>query len=277
MKKLLLLTVGLLFSILLFAQEEEEDYELYPLNWFVRFSPSVFAINSNPATMELFFLDDDFVVPDSAFTSLETNNMWSYGLNAEVSYLMNGDFTINHNAFFGFGSKGMFTYYSHLNIGRELPFGKLFVQPRIGMSYIYSSLTIGDFFPERKDYFEINNRFIYDGMRVKLKSRTFAVTPSVLVEYPIGDFFSVFGQVGGHYSFGRRTYLTFTGETDEVDEDGNYVTAYENKDFSDENIEFSINEQQLFSRQSPYLHYNFNSIFVQMGLTIRLAEGFDVE
>ena len=272
MKKLLLFIICALFTLPTFAQEEDDEYEMYPLNWFLRVSPGVFAINSNPATMELFFLDDDIVAPDSAFSTLETNNLWSYGLNAEVSYLLNRDFTISHNAFFGFGAKDMFTYYSNLEFGKEIVFDKFFVQPRIGVSYIYSSLKIDEVYSERKAYFEINNRYIYDGMKVRLKSRTFAVTPSVIVDYPINDYVSAFSKFGGHYSFGRRSYLTFTGETDEINEDGEYITAYENRNFDHQNIDFSVNGQQLFSRQSPYLHYNFNAFFVQFGLTIRLME-----
>lgn len=274
MKKLLLLTVCVWFALPIFAQEEEE-YEIYPLNWFVRVSPGMFAINSTPSTMDLFFLDDDIAFPDSAFATLETNNLWSYGLNAEVSYLMNGDFTVSHNAFFGIGAKGMFTYSSNLEFGKEMPFGKLFIQPRIGISYIYTSVTIEEFFPFSKDYFEINNRFIYDGMRAKLKSRTFAVTPSVVIDYPINNYISIFTKVGGHYSFGRRSYLTFVGETDEVDSEGDYITAYENRNFNHPNIDFRINDQQLLSRQSPYLPYNFNSFFVQFGVTLRLIESYE--
>ncbi len=270
MKKLLLFTVSLLFSLPIFAQEEA--YEMYPLNWFVRVSPGILATNSAPATIDLSFKDDDIAFPDSAFGTLETNNLWSYGLNAEVSYLMKYDLTISHNAFFGIGAKGMFTYSSTLELGKEMPFGKLFVQPRIGLSYIYSNLRIDDFFPANKVYFEINNRYIYDGMRVLLRSRTFALSPSVLIDYPINDYISVFGKVGGYYSFGRRSYLTFTGETDEVDDEGNYITAYENRNFNHPNIDFRINNQQLASRQSPYLHYNFNTFFVQLGFTIQLME-----
>lgn len=271
MKKLLFLLIGLSYTFSVFAQDEEA-YELYPLNWFLRLSPGMFAINSTPATMDLFFLDDDVAFPDSAFSTLETNNMWSYGVNAEVSYLLKGDFTISHNAFFGFGANAMFTYYSNLEFGKELSFSKVFIQPRIGLSYIYSSLTIDDFFPENKAYFEINNRFIYDGMRAKLKSRAFAITPSVILDYPLNDYISVFGKFGGHYTFGRRSYLTFTGETDEVDSEGNYITAYENRNFNHPDIDFRINNQRIVSRQSPFLHYNFNSFFVQFGITLRLME-----
>ncbi|MFK7950499.1 MAG: hypothetical protein AB8G11_23130 [Saprospiraceae bacterium] len=274
MKKLLLFIVCVFFTLSIFGQEEE-TYEMYPLNWFVRVSPGMFAINSTPATMDLFFLDDDIAFPDSAFGTLETNNMWSYGLNAEVSYLMNGDFTVSHNAFFGIGANGMFTYSSNLEFGRELPFGKLFVQPRIGISYIHTSLRIDEFFPFNKDFFQVNNRFIYDGMRAKLKSRAFAVTPSVIIDYPINNYVSIFTKVGGHYSFGRRSYLTFIGETDEVDSEGDYITAHENRNFNHPNIDFSIDGQQLVSRQSPYLNYNFNSFFVQFGLTIRLMEFYE--
>lgn len=274
MKKIILLIASLFLTILVFGQDETEDSNLYPLNWFVRLSPSVFTINSTPATIDFQFLDDDFVQQDSANASFETNSMWSYGLNAEVSYLLKRNFTISHNAFFGFGANSMFTYYSQLSFGKEMVFGKFYVQPRLGISYIYSSLKIDDFYSDNKGYFEINGRYIYDDMSVKLKSRTFAASPSVLIEYPLKEFISVFGQVGGCYSFGRRSYLTFSGITDEYDSEGDAITAHENRNFDDSNINLSINNRQLLSRTSPYLHYNFNSVFVQVGIGIRLVEEY---
>ncbi|NJN78342.1 MAG: hypothetical protein HC803_08470 [Saprospiraceae bacterium] len=197
--------------------------------------------------------------------------MWSYGFSMEMSYLMKKDFTITHNAFIGLGSNTTWTYISQLSLGKEMTFGRFYVQPRIGLAYIYNNLKIGEFYSDNKGYFDVNNRHIYDDMRVRLKSRTFAISPTVLVEYPIKEYVGVFAKLSGFYSFGRRSYLTFTGITDEYDADGNAVTAYENRNFDGNGVYFAINKQQLFSRQSPYLHYNFNTMFVEIGLSVQLA------
>lgn len=258
------------FSFLSFGQES--TFDLVPLNWFVRFSPGVFAINSNPSTITFEFIDDDFVQPDSAFATLTTKNMWSYGFSAEISHLTKNNFTITHNGFIGLGANATWTYFSQLSLGKELTFSKFFVQPRIGVAYIYNNLKLGEFYTENKPYFEVNGRFIQDNMKVRLKSRTFAISPSILVEYPLRDYVGVFVKASGFYSFGRRSYLTFTGETDEYDADGNAVTAFENRNFNDNNVYVAINNQQLLSRKTPYLHYNFNSLFVEIGLSIQLAE-----
>lgn len=271
MRKLILLFGFLLITILSFAQDEGE-YEVSPLNWFTRFSPSVFAINSTPSTITFDFIDDDFVLPDTAFTNLETKNMWSYGFSAEVSYLLKKDFTISHNAFIGLGANGTWTYSSQLSLGREFSFGKVYIQPRIGLAYIYNNLKLGTFYGEKKDYFEVNNRYIYDDMRVRLKSRTFAISPTVLVEYPIKNYVSVFMKVSGFYSFGRRSYLTFIGTTDEYDSEGDAVTAHENRNFDGNGVYLAINNQQLISRKSPYLNYNFNSLFLELGFGLQLVE-----
>lgn len=273
MKKSILL-FGLLFLANLSFAQDESAYNMIPLNWFVRVSPSVFAINSTPATINFDFIDDDFVQPDSAFAALETKNMWSYGFSAEISYLMKHNFTLTHNAFLGLGANNTWTYLSQVSLGKEFTFEKFFVQPRIGLAYIYNNLRIGTFYSENKDHFEINNRFIIDEMSVRLKSRTFAVSPSFLMEYPINKYVGLFAKVSGFYSFGRRSYLTFTGTTDEYDSDGNAVTAYENRNFDGNGVYLAINNQQLLSRKTPYLHYNFNSLFVEIGLGVQLFEPY---
>lgn len=272
MKKNTLIAVCLFLSFVSFAQENNRDYDLYPTNWFLRLSPGILATKAIPATIDLSFKDDDLSLPDTASTSIETDNLWSYGINAEISYLMKHDLTLTHNAFFGVGDRGMFTYSSTLEFGKEMPFGKFFVQPRFGISYIFSNLRIGSFYSNRKAYFDINNRRIYDEMRVLLRSRTFALTPSVSIDYPINDYISIFTKFGGNYTFGRRSYLTFTGETDEVDQEGDYIVAYERRNFDNANVDIRINEQQLFSTQSPYLHYNFNTFFIQLGATVQIVE-----
>ncbi len=108
-------------------------------------------------------------------------------------------------------------------------------------------------------------------MKVSLKSRAFAINPSVLVEYPIGKYVAVFGQIGGFYTFSRASFLTFSGVTDEYDSDGNAITAFESRNFDHYNIDFFVNNRKLLSRQSPYLHYNFNSLFLQFGFCLQLV------
>ena len=274
MKKTILLFCFLLITVLSFAQEEEDTYDIIPLNWFIRISPSVFAINSTPSTITFDFIDDDYVQPDSAFATLDTKNMWSYGFSAEISYMTKKNFTITHNAFIGLGANTTWTYLSQVSLGKEFTFSKFFVQPRIGLAYIYNNLKLGEFYTENKTYFEINNRFIQDNMKVRMKSRAFAISPSVLVEYPLNKYIGVFVKASGFYSFGRRSYLTFTGTTDEYDSDGNAVTAFENRNFDGNGVYLAINNQQLLSRKTPYLHYNFNSLFVEIGLGVQLFEPY---
>jgi hypothetical protein len=271
MKKIILLFGFLFISIFSFAQDEETR-DMIPLNWFIRVSPSIFAINSTPSTINFDFIDDDYVQPDSAFATLDTKNMWSYGFSAEMSYMTKKDFTITHNAFIGLGANTTWTYMSQISLGKEFIFSKFFVQPRIGLAYIYNNLKLGEFYTENKSYFEINGRFIQDNMKVRMKSRAFAISPSILVEYPLSSYIGVFVKVSGFYSFGRRSYLTFTGTTDEYDSDGNSITAFENRNFEGNGVYLAINNQQLFSRKTPYLPYNFNSLFVEIGFGVQLME-----
>ncbi|NJN78341.1 MAG: hypothetical protein HC803_08465 [Saprospiraceae bacterium] len=53
MKKIFLIFGFLSIAILSFAQED--DYELAPLNWFIRFSTGVVPINARPAIIDFDF------------------------------------------------------------------------------------------------------------------------------------------------------------------------------------------------------------------------------
>jgi hypothetical protein len=263
------LFVLILLSQVLEAQEEVD----YPLNWFVRFSPTVYAVHAIPATIDFQFIDDDFVFPDSSSVIQETNSLWTYGANLDIAYLLPKDYTISFNNYFG-GGRDFTTYTTQLAFGREFPFKKVYIQPSIGIGYIYSRLKIGDFNSQNKDYFEIDNRFIYEDLTVRMKSRAFSVNPAFAVEYPIKKYVSIFAKLTGAFTFGRTTYLTFSGETDEINDDGEYVTAYEHRNFNHPNLSIAINEQVLSSRESPYLHYDFNTIQFQFGISIRLVETY---
>jgi hypothetical protein len=269
MKRFFFLLVLILINRPLIAQEAVD----YPLNWFIKLSPTVYTVNSVPATIDFQFEDDDFAFPDSISSVLETNSLWTYGANFDLTYLLPKDFTISANNYFGFG-QNFTTYTTQLAFGREFPLKKFYIQPSIGIGFIYSRLKIDDFQSENKGYFEINNRFIYDDLTVRMKSRAFSVNPAVTVEYPIKDYVSLFLKITGAYTFGKASYLTFSGETDEIDEDGDYITAYENRNFNDQNVFLSINDQILSSRQSSYLHYNFNALQWQFGISVRLVETF---
>lgn len=263
----------ILLVFLFISQGVQAQEEGYPLNWFIKLSPTVYAVNAIPATIDFQFTDDDFVFPDSSSITQETNSLWTYGANFDVTYLLPKDYTISLNNYFGFG-QAFTTYTTQLAFGREFPFKKCYIQPSIGIGYIYSRLKIGDFYSENKDYFEIDDRFIYDDMTVRMKSRAFSINPAITVEYPIRKYISLFVKITGAYTFGRSSYLTFSGETDEVDEEGDYITAYESRNFNHPNLNIAVNGQTLSSRQSPYLHYNFNTAQVQFGVSIRLVETY---
>lgn len=267
MKKIVLFFIFILIKNLLIAQEAVD----YPLNWFVKLSPTVYTVNSVPATIDFQFKDDDSIFPDSISTIKETNKLWTYGANFDITYLFPKDFTISANNFFGFG-RDFTTYTSQLAFGREFPIKKFYIQPSIGIGFIYSRLKIDDFRSDNKEYFEIDNRFIYEDLTVRIKSRAFSVNPAITVEYPIKKYLSIFTKITGAFTFGKANYLTFSGETDEVNEEGEYITAYENRNFNHENINLTINNQNLSSRQSPYLPYNFNTFQFQLGISIRLVE-----
>jgi hypothetical protein len=235
----------------------------------------MFIVNSFPSTMELTFFDDAFQDKDSIYSVFETNNLWTYGMSVGFQHLFPYDFIVYWENYGGFGGKFLrfFNYVTTLGVGREFLFDGIAAQPSFGISFIYTSHKIDNYESTRKGYFEINNRFIVETLTARLQSRAFAFTPALAVEIPFkkNNNVSFFVKANFNYTFERKSYLRFSGITDELNTEGEPVNAYERKNFGDEGVTFIVNRQQIFDTETAELPYNLNGILLQVGLSARLS------
>ena len=278
-----LIGIGMMISSCLYAQEDTtyyegddyyEDYE-YPKNFFFRIALSDLLIDSSPAEMEFTFWDDDWNNRDSINGVINTDNLWSYGLNFGLSILLEPDWMINYDAHFGLGSGGkMMTFTNQLGLGKEFKFKSFYLQPMMTFGYIGSNINMGTYSSSNKGHFEVNGRFITPNITTRLKSRALTLNPALLVEYSLNRDLSVFGKVGLHYVYYDNNFITVGGSTDEINEDGDAVTAIERISFSSQDrLNFNINNQPILRNNSPYFNYNFNAVQVQIGLSYALSFG----
>lgn len=272
--KFLYILLFLCCTTVIFAQEEIEEEEIEvmdettPVHSFLRVSPSLFLVNSSPSTIDYEFWDHDLSYPDSISGSRDIDNMWTYGLNFGFGRLIGKSTVINLDNHIGWGSNGkFFNYVGQLGVGREFRFGEFYIQPILSMGFVSSIYNLGTHPSNNKGYFQINDTYINNQLTARLKSRAVTLSPAVLLEYSIRRNISVFGKISIHYSFWETNYLSFSGETDEVDEDGNAVTASERIDFNHNRLDFYINNKKIEEKRSPYIPYNFNSLLIQIGVS----------
>lgn len=261
-------------STIVFAQGEmDETDELEPVHSFLRISPSLFLVNSNPATIDFEFWDDDFNYPDSIAGSRNLDNLWTYGLNLGYAHLLTETMVLNLDNHIGWGSNGrFFTYVGQLGVGKEFRFGDFYIQPIFSLGFVYSSYSLGTHPSSNKGYFQINNSYINHQLTGKLKTRAATISPAVLLEYSVRRNVSVFAKASIHYAFWKTNFTTFSGDTDEVDEEGDVVTASERIEFNDSRLDFYINDKFIDERRSPYIPYNFNSVLIQIGVSFSFGK-----
>lgn len=265
---LLLISLCTVFS---FAQKdeydtyEEEEYEDLPLNTFFRVTTNVFTINSIPSSLELNLMDDDFGFVES---TLESGNLQTYGIGVELAHLFGNNYVWSFNNHVGWADFGrFFTYLVQAGIGKEFEVGRFYIDPMLSLGYTFSSQRIARFDELPNGYFLLNGSFIIDNMVTKFKSRGFHISPSISLDFPITEVLSLYMKGGIYYTFGRESFIRVTGETDEIDEDGNNISTYERVNFIDNRLEFRINNQLITSSQSPFIHYNLNNALIQIGAT----------
>ena len=109
--------------------------------------------------------------------------------------------------------------------------------------------------------------YINNQLTARLKTRAVTLSPAVLLEYSIRRNISIFGKTSIHYAFWETNFASFSGDTDEVDEDGNAVTASERINFNDSRLDFYIDNTKITDKRSPYIPYNFNSVLIQIGVS----------
>lgn len=254
------------------AQEEiiEEEDETIPTNWFMKVSLGLNTINSTEGTLDFQFWDDGFPT-DSIATVQSLDNLWAYGAALDFTYLMQGNFTLNINNFFG-GGGGMINYIGQLGVGYEYLAGSFVFQPNLSVGFIYSAYNIGTYFPSSKSVFNVNNTSTFD-LRTKLVSNAFLLSPSIYVEYPMKKRPNIafFAKASVFYTFGRYSYVSFSGETEFVDEDGDPIRENFSQQLNDNSLEVSINGTPIVDRKTPNLNYNFNSLLIQVGVSFRIS------
>ena len=282
MKILYTIVLFLVLPILVFAQDSttdenddefyDEEYDDLPLNVFFRVTTNVFAVNSIPADIDLSLIEDDFSAPDTLNSFFNTGNLWTYGLGVEVAQLFGDNYLWSFNNHVGWGDKTyFFTYITQVGVGKEFQLGKIYAQPMLSLGFISSSYWMDEFNDFDKGFFEFNQKFIVSDLVTKLKSRAFSISPSLSLDYPINETLSIYAKGNVFYTFGRKSFVRVIGTTDEVDDEGNNITAYERVNFTDRRLELSINNQLINSVKSPFLHYNLNSVLVQLGITISFS------
>lgn len=251
--------------------DEASDYEIetVPTNSFIKLSLGINTVNASVGEVDFQFWDDGFPT-DSIATIQQINNLWAYGGAFDFTYLMKGNFTLNVNNFFGLGND-FFNYVGQVALGYEYITEPFIIQPSLGVGFVYSEYRFGTYFPVSKQLFQIDGNSTFD-LRAKLMSHAFAVSPSVYIEYPLKNKpnLSIFAKVTGFYTFGRYSYITLSGETEFLDEDGDPIRERTTRQLSDNSILLSINDTRINDRKSSNLNYNFNSLLIQFGISVRL-------
>jgi len=251
---------------------EFEDEEDSPITIFSRLSLSMFTLTANPAELEVAFWDDDFIDTDSIYGVSNTDKLWTYGINFGFGFLMKDTWMLNIDNHLGWGAGGrLFNYNLHIGIGREFRFNQFFIQPIFSLGYIGTNFKMGEYPPSTKDYFVVNDQYIYDNLTVRLKGRAFTLSPALFVEYQLSREISIFGKATINYSFWDTHFVTVGGKTDEIDEDGDAITATERIRFDDSRLIFNVNNQKIIGSESPYLHYNLNGVQFQVGLSFGVS------
>lgn len=270
--------VGLFLAFGAQAQEDEWDGDEWdgaaaeeeglPLNTFIRFSPSSFLIHSVPAQIDFKLLDDDFFQPDSITDFSATNSLQTYGLSLDIAQLVGNNYIWSVNTYIGWADYfQFFNYIGQIGIGKEFQLGNVFLQPTASLGFVTTSYRIGQYNDFSKGYFELNNQFIISDLVAKFKSNAFSLSPALSVELPLSEHLFLFAKGSLFLTFNRRSFIRVSGETDEFDSDGNRITAYEKIHLSDGQLELLINNRAITSKQSPYLHYNMNSVLLQLGFS----------
>ncbi len=282
MKNLYITALFLIIPILVFAQDStsddnddefyEEEYEELPLNAFFRITTNLFMVNSVPSDIDFLLTEDDFFVPDTLSSSFSTGNLWTYGFGLEVAQLFGNDYVWSFSNHVGWGDKAyFFTYITQIGIGKEFRLGKIYAQPMASLGFISSSYWMDEFNNFDKGFFAFNQKIIVSSLVAKFKSRAFSVSPSLSLDFPINETLSIYAKGTAFYTIGRKSFVRITGTTDEVNEEGENITAYERVNFADRRLELRINNQLINDVKSPFLHYNLNSIFVQFGITLSFS------
>lgn len=284
MKNLCTIILFLAIPMLILAQdttdyENEDDfyyeeYEDLPLNNFFRISTNLFTVNAVPSEIDFLLIEDqvDFFIPDTLSSFFSTGNLWTYGLGIEFAQLVGDNYVWSFNNHIGWGDKTyFFTYITQLGVGKEFPLGKIYAQPMVSLGYIYSSYWMDEFESFDKGFFEFNQNIIISDLAVKLKSRAFSISPSLSLDFPISETLSIYAKGSAFYTFGRKSYGKVTGTTDQVDDEGNSITAYERIHFASQRLKLHINNQLINNSKSPFIHYNFNSVLVQLGVTFSFS------
>ena len=284
MKVLYAIILFLTVPILVYAQDttdyenEEEFYEeeFYdddlPLNAFLRVTTNFLKINSVPSDIDFFLTDDDFFAPDTLNSFFSTGNLSTYGFGIEIAQLFGDNYVWTLNNHVGWGDKAyFFTYLTQIGVGKEYALGKIYAQPMVSLGFVSSSYWMDQFNDFDKGFFEFNQNVIVSNLVTKFKSRAFSISPSLSLDFPINEKISIYAKGSALYTFGRKSFVRITGTTDQVDEEGDNITTYERIDFDDQRLSLSINNQLIDNAKSPFLHYNLNSVLIQLGITFSFS------
>jgi hypothetical protein len=280
MKILYTTTIFLCLALRLLAQDSTSEngddfyktYEELPLNAFLRLSTNIFTVNAVPADIDFHIIDDDFLFPDTLRSTYSTDKLWTYGFSLEYARLFGDNYVWSYNNHFGWGDNlYFFTYITQLGVGKDFPLGKLYAQPMFSIGHISSSSWMDEFNDFDNGFFELNGRTVISDLVLKLKSRTFSLSPSLSLDYPINDYLSIYAKGSAFYTFGRRSFVRVTGTTDEIDDEGNNISTFERLNFTDRRLEVSVNDQILNDAKTPYLHFNLNSVLIQLGVTLSFS------
>ncbi len=252
---------------------EEEYYEEdLPLNAFFRVTTNLFTVNSIESDIDFRLMDDDPFAPDTLSSFFSTGNLWTYGLGVEIAQLFGDNYVWSFNNHFGWGDNAyFFTYITQVGLGKEFQLGKIYAQPMVSLGFVSTSYWMDEFDSYSKGFFEFNQSFIISNLVLKLKSRAYSVSPSLSLDFPINENLAIFAKGSAFYTFGRKSFVRLTGTTDRVDEEGDNITTYERINFVDNRLDLSINNQLITNEKSPFLHYNLNSVLVQLGITLSFS------
>lgn len=250
-----------------------QDLPQIPKFFRINFSAATYTVNAIPAEIDLLYADESFDFKDTIWLVNQTNNLNTYGFSTAFDIPLKKEFTLDLNTYVGWGGPQAkyVTFLYQAGVGRRINIKKFTLIPTLSLGFIQSSHNLGNS-ESFKGYFEIDNNIILDAVTVRLKSRAIAVVPSCSITYPLGRVVSLYGKVNSTLVLRHKSFVTFTGEQEELGAEGETIYATEKEDFADSNLSVLINGDELENPQSNYLHYNFfNSQLFQVGISINLV------
>lgn len=226
------------------------------------------TLNAQPATIDFLLFDDDPTFTDTLGGVIDIEPYRSVGMGFGVSSILGKEWMLHFDFHAGIGNGGRhFSTLSQLSIGRDFWLKYAYAQPTLGIGFASTNFRLGDYYPFYKNYINLNQTIFINGLTSRLKGRSLMLTPGLMIDYPILDNLSISLRATVNYSISEWHFMSVSGATDNINSEGDNVVEYERIPFDDNRLDLLINNRRILRRDSPYLHYNFNGLLLEFGVT----------